>query len=149
MGRAGEKGMRLTKEQLSDIWNKLQFDRETISKLFNHIDALEAEIATHKAETAAMLTELADMYENDVVNQVSAQSVARTLLAAIPTDYAVALEEHDAEIVKPMLALIEKWDVIISAFTSDVYTVIKPMNAVQVLKDARFDLETAITEALK
>jgi hypothetical protein len=118
--------------------------------------AFKAGLEQGRAESAAMLEKAAQECNRATITFPSGMKllptrdeVAASIRALIPTDYAAALEEHDSEIVKPMLALIEKWDEIILAFTSNVYTVKKPMNAVQVLKDARFDLETAIAEALK
>ena len=42
--------------------------------------------------------------------------------------------------------LAEKWELIVVAFTSPAYTVSKPMDAVQVLKDASRDLQSALED---
>lgn len=59
---------------------------------------IELPVTRPRAEAAAVMVKLADTYEYDIVPQVSADSVSRTIRAAIPTDYADALREREKQV---------------------------------------------------
>ena len=90
--------MRLTREQLEAIRNKdwtryHMVPLSCIDSLIEHINVLEADITTHKAETAAMLEKAATDAEDQ--NKIPrSKGIAKRIRALIHTDYADALEER-------------------------------------------------------
>jgi hypothetical protein len=108
--------MRLTREQLEAIRNKdwtryHMVPLSCIDSLIEHINVLEADITTRRAETAAMLEKAISTFPQSTVKDVIQSAYARAfqdgvmsckvaIRALIPTDYAAALEEHDANLRK-------------------------------------------------